>query len=47
MANGHDVRIGLEDTLTLVDGSVARDNESLTPAVRRMALAAGRLVEHG
>jgi uncharacterized protein (DUF849 family) len=37
IARGYDVRIGLEDTLVLPDGSVARDNaELVAEAVRRM-----------
>ena len=43
--NGHDVRIGLEDTLVLDDGSLALNNAVLVSAVRTMAAAAGRLIE--
>lgn len=43
--NGHDVRIGLEDTLILDDDSLALNNAVLVSAVRAMAAAAGRLVE--
>jgi len=36
IARGYDIRVGLEDTLVLPDGSVARDNvELITEAVRR------------
>jgi uncharacterized protein (DUF849 family) len=38
IARGYDVRVGLEDTLVLPDGRVARDNSELvTEAVRRAA----------
>ena len=30
---GHDVRVGLEDTLVLADGSTARDNAELVAAL--------------
>lgn len=36
---GHDVRIGLEDTLVLPDGRKASDNADLVRAARRMANA--------
>ncbi len=36
LERGYDVRIGLEDTLTLPDGQVAEDNASLVRAVRGM-----------
>lgn len=42
---GHDVRIGLEDTLVLDDGSLAPSNEALVAAVRRMAETAWRSVD--
>jgi uncharacterized protein (DUF849 family) len=39
LARGRDVRIGLEDTTLMPDGSVARDNaELVAEAARRMAL---------
>jgi uncharacterized protein (DUF849 family) len=42
IARGYDVRVGLEDTLVLPDGSMARDNvELIREAVRRVR-AAGR-----
>jgi len=34
---GLDVRIGLEDTLRLPDGSLAPDNAALVAAARRLA----------
>ena len=43
--NGHDVRIGLEDTLTLDDDSLALNNAVLVSAVRAMAATAGRAIE--
>lgn len=43
---GHDVRVGLEDTLVLADGSPARDNATLVEAVVGMGRAArGRPAE--
>jgi uncharacterized protein (DUF849 family) len=39
MASGRDVRVGLEDVLTLPDGRLARDNAELVAAA--VALAAG------
>jgi uncharacterized protein (DUF849 family) len=45
MARGHNVRIGLEDTLVMPDGSVAVDNEALVREVAAMARTAGRSVE--
>jgi len=44
MENGHDVRVGLEDTLLNRDGSLARDNEAQVLAAREMATAARRSV---
>jgi uncharacterized protein (DUF849 family) len=39
-ARGYDVRIGLEDTLVMPDGRVAKDNaELVTEAVRRVSAA--------
>ncbi len=43
LARGYDIRMGLEDTLTLPDGSLARDNAELVAIARQWALAAGRL----
>lgn len=43
--NGHDVRIGLEDTLVLDDDSLALNNAVLVSAARARAAAAGRLIE--
>ena len=37
LALGRDVRVGLEDTLVMADGSPARDNASLVAAVARSA----------
>jgi uncharacterized protein (DUF849 family) len=45
MAKGHDVRIGLEDTLVLEDGTPVSGNEALVWATSRMALEAGRSIE--
>lgn len=42
---GHDVRIGLEDTLVDADGNPAMNNASLVTAVAQRAAAAGRAVE--
>ena len=36
LERGHDLRIGLEDTLAGPDGSPARDNEQLVAEARRM-----------
>ena len=37
ITRGYDVRIGLEDTLVMPDGRIARDNaELVTEAVRRV-----------
>ncbi|MBV8528363.1 MAG: 3-keto-5-aminohexanoate cleavage protein [Candidatus Dormibacteraeota bacterium] len=44
--HGHDVRVGLEDTLVMPDGSVAADNASLVEACAALARAAGRLPNH-
>lgn len=41
---GYHVRIGLEDTLELPDGSTARDNADLVSAAVRLALEHGREV---
>ena len=46
-APGHDMRVGLEDTLVLADGSAARDNAELVAALAGLALTAGRQAEHG
>lgn len=43
LARGYDVRIGLEDTLTLPDGTPARDNAELVATARVLAGEAGRL----
>ena len=40
LARGRDVRVGLEDVLTLADGRPARDNAELVAAA--VALAAGK-----
>jgi uncharacterized protein (DUF849 family) len=37
---GHDIRIGLEDTLVLPDGTTARDNADLVSATAALAAAA-------
>jgi uncharacterized protein (DUF849 family) len=42
---GHDVRIGLEDTLVLGDGRTATDNAELVAAVSAMAAVCGRAIE--
>ena len=42
LTRGYDVRIGLEDTLTLPDGAVARDNAELVAAARERVVAAER-----
>ena len=42
IARGYDVRIGLEDTLVMPDGRIAKDNvELVTEAVRRVRIRAG------
>lgn len=42
IARGYDVRIGLEDTLVMPDGRIAKDNvELVTEAVRRVRKSAG------
>jgi uncharacterized protein (DUF849 family) len=42
IARGYDIRIGLEDTLVLPDGSTAIDNAQLVKvAVRRVSAATG------
>jgi uncharacterized protein (DUF849 family) len=41
IARGHDVRIGLEDTTTMPDGSTARDNAQLVAEAARRIRAAG------
>jgi uncharacterized protein (DUF849 family) len=43
LRRGYDVRIGLEDTLELPDGSRARDNAQLVALARERAMAIGRL----
>jgi uncharacterized protein (DUF849 family) len=45
LERGHDVRVGLEDTLTLPDGSPARDNADLVRAVIGIAERLGRTVQ--
>ena len=45
LEQGHDVRVGLEDTLTLPDGGPARDNADLVRAVIGIAERLGRIVE--
>jgi uncharacterized protein (DUF849 family) len=45
MEVGHDVRVGLEDTLVLADGSSAQSNEVLTRAASELARLARRSVE--
>ncbi len=42
LRRGRDVRIGLEDTLTLPDGTQARDNAQLVTAVADLARRLGR-----
>ncbi len=42
---GHDVRIGLEDTLVLGNGRSAIDNAELVTAVGAMAIACGRAID--
>lgn len=42
---GHDVRIGLEDTLVLGNGRSATDNAELVSVVGAMAVACGRAIE--
>jgi len=43
IARGYDIRVGLEDTLVLPDGRVARDNvELITEAVRRGGTLSGQ-----
>ncbi len=37
LAAGHDVRVGLEDTLVLPDGSPARDNADLVATAAALA----------
>jgi uncharacterized protein (DUF849 family) len=41
VALGHDVRIGLEDTATLPDGTPARDNGELVAAARALGATTG------
>jgi len=43
LRKGYDVRIGLEDTLTMPDGTQARDNAELVAYAYRLASHAGRL----
>jgi uncharacterized protein (DUF849 family) len=45
LQRGHDVRIGLEDTLMLQNGERAHDNAALVHEVVAMARAAGRVVD--
>lgn len=45
MMRGHDVRIGLEDTLTWADGDVAPDNAALVARVAELAVRAGKVAE--
>jgi uncharacterized protein (DUF849 family) len=45
MVRGHDVRIGLEDTLTWADGVVVPDNAALVTRVAELAVRAGRVAE--
>jgi uncharacterized protein (DUF849 family) len=45
LQRGHDVRIGLEDTLVLQSGEPAHDNAALVHEVVAMARAAGRAIE--
>lgn len=42
LGNGHQIRIGLEDTLEQPDGSTPRDNGELVAAAVRLARAFGR-----
>jgi uncharacterized protein (DUF849 family) len=42
---GHDVRVGLEDTLVLGNGRSATDNAELVAAVGAMAAVCGRAIE--
>jgi uncharacterized protein (DUF849 family) len=44
---GRDVRVGLEDTLVLPDGAVARDNADLVAAAARMVRRAGASLARG
>jgi uncharacterized protein (DUF849 family) len=41
LRRGYDTRIGLEDTLTLPDGSLARDNAQQAAIARQLAIQAG------
>jgi uncharacterized protein (DUF849 family) len=43
LLRGYDVRIGLEDTLRLPDGRIARDNAELVAAARERVVLAGEL----
>jgi uncharacterized protein (DUF849 family) len=45
MVRGHDVRIGLEDTLTWADGVVVPGNTALVTRVAELAVRAGRVAE--
>jgi uncharacterized protein (DUF849 family) len=45
MERGHDVRIGLEDTLVWPDGTVVEGNAALVARVADLAKRAGRVVE--
>jgi uncharacterized protein (DUF849 family) len=44
MERGHDVRIGLEDTLVWADGSVVEGNAALVARVVDLAGRAGRVI---
>jgi uncharacterized protein (DUF849 family) len=45
MDRGHDVRIGLEDTLTWPDGRLVPDNAALVSRLAELAVLAGRVAE--
>jgi uncharacterized protein (DUF849 family) len=45
MERGHDVRIGLEDTLVWPDGTVVDGNAALVARVAELAIRAGRVAE--
>jgi uncharacterized protein (DUF849 family) len=45
MERGHDVRIGLEDTLIWPDGTEVADNAALVTRVAELARGAGRVAE--
>jgi uncharacterized protein (DUF849 family) len=44
LRHGRDIRIGLEDTTVLPDGSTAAGNASLVAAAVRLATDAGRQI---